>query len=63
MVRQFTMDGMEFLGLQIDKTLNTKNATGERDISRKNSPAKIFVIPTNEELVIALDTRDIIKSM
>ena len=30
-------------------------------ISTPDSPVKVFVIPTNEELVIARDTRDIIS--
>jgi acetate kinase len=62
MVRQVTMEGLEFLGMHLDKSLNQNNTTGEKEISCKDSKVKILVIPTNEELVIALDTKDIIKS-
>jgi acetate kinase len=62
MVREATMDGLEFLGFHLDKNMNNRKVSEERDISKKDSPAKIFVIPTNEELVIALDTKRIIES-
>jgi acetate kinase len=63
LVRQSAMEGLGFFGLQIDKPLNMKNISGEREINRKESPAKIYIIPTNEELVIALDTKKIINTM
>jgi acetate kinase len=51
--------GLEFLGATIDKTKN--NVRGiEAEISTDDSTTKIFVIPTNEELVIARDTLDLI---
>jgi acetate kinase len=62
MVRQAAMDGLEFLGFHLDKTLNNQKISGERIISKNDSPAKIFVIPTNEELVIALDTKRIVQA-
>ena len=48
-----------FLGVKVD---NAANATRGQDImiSTPDSPVKVFVIPTNEELVIARDTRDIV---
>ncbi|WP_291632337.1 acetate kinase [Clostridium sp.] len=51
--------GLEFLGAVIDKSKN--NIRGiEAEISTDDSKTKIFVIPTNEELVIARDTLDLI---
>ena len=48
------VEGLEFLGLEIDKEIN--NARGkELDVSKAGAKAKVLVIPTNEELVIATD--------
>ena len=48
-----------YLGVKIDKDAN--NCRGKEVlISVPESPVKVFVIPTNEELVIARDTRDIV---
>ena len=48
-----------YLGVKIDHDAN--NCRGKEVlISTPDSPIKVFVIPTNEELVIARDTRDIV---
>lgn len=48
------------LGIEIDETKN--NCRGdERLISTPNSKVKIYVIPTNEELVIARDTKKLLN--
>lgn len=59
-VRSAVCDGMEFLGLNID---NSRNDKSEVIISKDDSRAKIMKIPTNEELVIALDTAKIVNEM
>ena len=48
-----------YLGVKVNPEAN---ATRGQDImiSTEDSPVKVFVIPTNEELVIARDTRDIV---
>ena len=52
------MEGLGNLGIEIDVEKN--NVRGkEADITGPNSKVKVFVIPTNEELVIARDTKDI----
>lgn len=55
---------LTFLGIEIDeeygKTL-VKGAEGE--LSTANSKVKVYVLPTNEELVIARDTRDIVNAL
>lgn len=57
-MREAISAGFEFLGTKIDKEKN--NVRGkEREISVDGSKVKIFVIPTNEELVIARDTNNI----
>ena len=51
---------LEFMGVKIDDEKN--NTRGEEiEISTPDSKIKVFVVPTNEELMIARDTLDLIK--
>ena len=51
---------LKFMGVELDKEKN--NVKGEeREISSVNSKVKVLLIPTNEELVIARDTKAIIN--
>ena len=43
---------MNYLGLQINKDLNKERAPGIREINTVDSPVKILIVPTNEELEI-----------
>lgn len=52
--------GLDFIGLELDTEKN-KVRGKEKVISKDTSKAKIIVVPTNEELVIAQDTYEIIK--
>jgi acetate kinase len=62
-VRRRTTEGMEFLGLKID-LLKNEALFGERGFfNSEDSAIKALVIPTNEELVIAIDTENIIKNL
>ncbi len=59
--RERICDMLAGLGICIDKEKN--NFKGElRDITGEGSRVKVLVIPTNEELVIARDTKEIIES-
>lgn len=50
--------GLEFLGIEIDEEKN--NVRGKvAEISKDGAKVKVFVIPTNEELVIARDTKNL----
>jgi acetate kinase len=53
-VRSRTCEGLENLGIQLDATANLAPDREERDVSNSASPVKVLVIPTNEELEIAL---------
>ncbi len=55
LVRSMALEGLEFLGLTLDPDRNGQGA-GERLISTKGSAVEIWVIPTNEEWIIAQDT-------
>jgi acetate kinase len=54
--------GLEFLGVRIDDEKNSQRGK-QIDISAKGASVRTFVIPTNEELMIAKDTRDIVSSL
>lgn len=59
-MREEICQGLEFLGLNIDKAKN--NVRGkETDISTTDSKVKVLLIPTNEELVIARDTKELVS--
>jgi acetate kinase len=57
-VRREVCSDLEFMGIKIDEQ---KNQKGEINISSSDSKISVFRIPTNEELVIALDTKQIVE--
>ena len=57
--RKAICDYFGYLGVKIDDEANHRRGE-EIMISTPDSKVKVFVIPTNEELVIARDTRDIV---
>ncbi len=52
LVRSLSTEGLEFLGISLDAEKN-KNAKGGDDISASNSPVRVFVVDTNEEIIVA----------
>jgi len=54
--------GLEYMGVKIDAEKN-KVRGKECDVSAPDSKVKIFVIPTNEELVIARDTMELVSKL
>lgn len=54
--REKTCEGLEFLGVILDKDKNEAAIGVETEISATDSKVQVMVIPTNEELVIARDT-------
>ncbi len=60
-VRAGVLEGLEFLGVKLDKAANeAKNDGTIHEISAKDSRVKVLVIPTNEELVIARETAELL---
>lgn len=51
---------MEFLGIELDDSKNTELNHKEGKISKEGSKVQVWIVPTNEELLIARDTRDLI---
>ena len=58
--RKSVCSGLEFMGIILDEERNN-NTSGECEITTDDSKVKVLRIPTNEELVIALDTEKIVK--
>jgi acetate kinase len=60
-LREEVCRNMEFLGVKIDSEKNAERCSGILDISAEDSKVRVLVIETNEELMIARDTRDIVE--
>ena len=54
---------LEFLGVDFDDNLNNNTKGKEANITKPSSKVKVLVVPTNEELVIAQDTMEIVKGL
>jgi len=61
LIREKVCAGLDSMGLVIDPVKNNKRSSVPRDISTNASTARIFVIPTQEEYVIANDTYNIVS--
>ena len=62
-VRENVCKPLAFIGVEIDTALNATVRGTETLISTPSSRIKVAVIPTDEELLIARDTRDIVSSL
>ena len=68
-VRAKILDSFGFVGIEIDEELNKKFSSGAvykygiSEIQSKNSKVKILIVPTNEELVIARETIEVVGKM
>jgi len=62
-VRENVCQPLKFMGVEIDKELNARTRGTETVISTAASKVKVVVVPTDEELMIARDTRDIVSKM
>mgnify|MGYP004509928085 FL=1 len=61
-IRKMICENLEWLGVKID--LEKNNCRGEEvEISTPDSKIKVWVVPTNEELVIARDTKQIVENL
>ncbi len=61
LIRERVCDNLNFMGVELDNEKNEVKTHVTREISKNTSRTKIFVIPTNEELVIAKDTYNLVK--
>ena len=61
-VREGSLQGLEFMGIKLDKHKNITAPRGEQvKISADDSAVDIYIIPTDEELVIAQETEKLVK--
>lgn len=62
-VRERVVNGLEFLGVEFDNKLNYNVKRGKlTELSTPSSKVKVLLVPTNEELVIARETKELIAT-
>jgi acetate kinase len=61
-VREMVCSNMEFLGIRFNGQIN-ENKKDEGLISTGESQVRVWIIPTDEELMIARDTKELIESL
>ena len=59
-LREDSCKNLEYLGIKINKEVNDKVRGEEAIISTDDSKVKVVVVPTDEEIVIARDTMDLV---
>ena len=57
LMRKLIMEDMEYLGVDFDFEANKEYSDGVRVLSKPDSKVKVFILPTNEELSIARETK------
>ncbi|NDV19610.1 acetate/propionate family kinase [Pseudodesulfovibrio sp. JC047] len=60
-VRRNTLQGLDCFGIKIDKMVNAQRASEPLKISTDDSAIEVWVIPTNEELAIARQTKEFVN--
>jgi acetate kinase len=60
-IREVVCSNMEYMGIKLNKEANDNIHGEEGIISTPDSKVKVVVIPTNEELMIARDTMNLVK--
>lgn len=60
-IREACLENLEFMGIKLDKELNNQRGK-EAFICSKDSRVAVLLIPTDEELMIAIDTKEIIEA-
>ena len=63
-IRENALSGLEYLGVKLDKERNTFGHSSDPvKLSADDSKVLVYMIPTNEELVIAQDTEKIVRAL
>ena len=60
-LRERIASGLEFMGVKMDSAKDDEVHGIEKLISSADSKVKVLVVPTNEELMIAIDTMNLVK--
>ena len=61
-LRSEVCEDLKFMGIELDEAENAYNTGEDHRISKAGSPVAVWVIPTNEELAIAKDTKEIVEA-
>ncbi|MDN4593241.1 acetate/propionate family kinase [Polycladomyces subterraneus] len=61
LVRERVCEGLSFLGVELDREKNAERSKQERIISTESSRVAVLVIPTDEELMIARETKNLVE--
>ena len=61
-MREGVCEGLDYLGVKLDKELNNTVHGTETVISAPESRVKVVVVPTDEEIVIARDTKALVEN-
>jgi acetate kinase len=59
--RTVACEGLEFLGIKLDEEVNQATRGELKDISASDAKVRVFIVPTNEELLIARDTKELVS--
>ncbi|MBP3588844.1 MAG: acetate/propionate family kinase [Clostridia bacterium] len=59
-VRALSLEGLECLGIRLDPVKNA-NAVGGMDLSVDGSPVRIYVVDTNEEIIVARKAKSLLE--
>ncbi len=62
LIRGWVMEGMEFAGAKLDQKKNQEYSSGIGYLNTEDSKVKIIVLPTNEELSIARETKELVEN-
>jgi acetate kinase len=60
-LRKAICEGISFLGIELDEERNAERRKDAREITKDSSRVKVLVVPTNEELLIARDTYNLVR--
>ncbi|MBQ6491547.1 MAG: acetate kinase [Atopobiaceae bacterium] len=60
LVRQMVADKLAWMGVKIDPEKNAVRSGEVREITGEGSTIRVLVVPTNEELMIALDVKELL---
>lgn len=62
LIREKVCEGLSFLGMELDLEENSIRRKSERRISTPESKVDVLIVPTNEELMIARDAKNLVSS-
>lgn len=61
-IRERILQNLDAMGVELDIPANAAPDTGERLVSKQGSKVKLLVIPTNEELMIARQSINVLTN-